>query len=112
MEKVTEDALFLRFKDQSNALIDAHRPRILKAFKNADDQKLSISLSIEVRPSKAAGVLDVEVGIGYVVERVKEKTVSTVSNQLSLPMEETTTTYMLKKPTTKAPATFVNTGEI
>ena len=76
MEKVTEDALFLRFKDQSNALIDAHRPTILKAFKNADDQKLSISLSIEVRPSKAAGVLDVEVGIGYVVERVKEKTVS------------------------------------
>ena len=79
-----------QMKDSAAEKIDIYARQINEAFKRSDDGKLKISLSFDLCVSKETqGGIDIETGIAFIADRIKDKTMRTVvENQVELPLAD------------------------
>jgi hypothetical protein len=70
--------------------IDIYARQINEAFVNSDDGKLKISIAFDLCVSKETpGGIDIETTIGFVAEKIKDKTMATVvENQVEMPLAD------------------------
>jgi hypothetical protein len=70
--------------------IDIYAGQIDKAFLKSDDGKLKISIGFDISMSeKMANGVEVATTIGFVADKIKDKTVCTViENQIDLPLAD------------------------
>jgi hypothetical protein len=70
--------------------IDIYAVQIDKAFLKADDGKLKISIGFDISMSeKTANGVEVATTIGFVADKIKDKTICTVvENQTDLPLAD------------------------
>jgi hypothetical protein len=63
-------------------LLAAHATRMAQAFLRQEDGKLAVSISFTLAPNKEIlDTIDVDASISYIMERVKEKITSRVSEK-------------------------------
>jgi hypothetical protein len=84
-------------KEAAAEKIDIYAEDIDKAFIRSDDGRLKISLSFDLCVSKeTAGGIDVETGIAFIADKIKDKTMRTVVElQEELPLVDKV--YRLQK---------------
>jgi len=79
-----------KMKSEASEKIDIYSVQIGKAFLKADDGKLKTSIGFDISvPEKTAGGIDVSTTIGFVADKIRDKTTCTViENQADLPLNK------------------------
>ena len=76
-------------------LIETHYNGLNHAMSKADDNKMAISLSVGIK-FLAEGICDLEAGISYSIEKVKDKIEKHVNeNQIELPLADADKVYRM-----------------
>ena len=76
-----------RMKSEASDKIDLYAAQIDKAFLKSDDGKLKVSIGFDISMSeKTANGIDVSTTIGFVADKIRDKTTCTVvESQTELP---------------------------
>lgn len=76
-------------------LIETHYNGLNHAMSKADDGKLQISMSVKIE-FQAEGICDLEAGISYSIEKVKDRIEKHVNeNQMDLPLADADKVYRM-----------------
>ena len=76
-------------------LIDTHHQGLNNAMSKAEDRKVTVSISLHI-DFLAEGICDLEAGISYAVEKVKDKIERKVNEkQIDLPIQDDDKIYRM-----------------